>query len=207
LSVTDAVESSRPTAGVDWASADHAVSIVNANGEQTGRFPVAHDMAGLRTLVRRLLAAGVAEVGIERPDGPVVDALRQAGLVVYVIPPGQLRNLRSRYGSAGNKDDRFDACAHRPAPAASVADRPARHDRAAPDHPRPQGPRPREGLAAARSRGRKGCRRPVLTETQLTGAREVCNSNRYTFQQIADTVGCSHITLYRALSRTSGAAA
>jgi transposase len=51
----------------------------------------------------------VAEVGIERPDGPVVDALRQAGLVVYVIPPGQLKNLRSRYGSAGNKDDRFDA--------------------------------------------------------------------------------------------------
>ena len=30
-------------------------------------------------------------------------------LVVYVIPPGQLKNLRSRYGSAGNKDDRFDA--------------------------------------------------------------------------------------------------
>jgi transposase len=51
----------------------------------------------------------VAEVGIERPDGPVVDGLRQAGLTVYVIPPGQLRNLRSRYGSAGNKDDRFDA--------------------------------------------------------------------------------------------------
>ena len=67
--------------------------------------------------------------------------------------------------------------------------------------------RTREGLAAARSRGRKGCRRPVLTETQLTGAREMCDSNRYTFQQIADAVGCSRITLYRALSRTSGAAA
>ena len=33
----------------------------------------------------------------------------QAGLTVCVIPPGQLKNLRSRYGSAGNKDDRFDA--------------------------------------------------------------------------------------------------
>ncbi len=51
----------------------------------------------------------MAGVGIERPDGPVVDALRAAGLVVYVIAPGQLKNLRSRYGSAGNKDDRFDA--------------------------------------------------------------------------------------------------
>jgi hypothetical protein len=26
-----------------------------------------------------------------------------------VISPNQLKNLRSRYGSAGNKDDRFDA--------------------------------------------------------------------------------------------------
>ena len=117
MSVTDAAESvepphdpaSRPTGGVDWAKDDHAVAVVAPDGEQTLRFSITHDAAGLRTLVRRLLAAGVGEVGIERPDGPVVDALRQAGLVVYVIPPGQLKNLRSRYGSAGNKDDRFDA--------------------------------------------------------------------------------------------------
>jgi transposase len=38
-----------------------------------------------------------------------VDALLAAGLIVVVIPPGQLKHLRSRYGSAGNKDDRFDA--------------------------------------------------------------------------------------------------
>ena len=112
MSVTDGpdvVEPPRPTAGVDWASEDHAVSVVDHDGEQLSRFPVAHNAVGLRALVRRLLGAGVAEVGIERPDGPVVDALRGAGLVVYVIPPGQLKNLRSRYGSAGNKDDRFDA--------------------------------------------------------------------------------------------------
>jgi transposase len=94
---------------VDWATNDHAVAIVAPDGEQTGRFPVSHNASGLRELVRKLLAAEVSEVGIERPDGPVVDALRQAGLTVYVIPPGQLKNLRSRYGSAGNKDDRFDA--------------------------------------------------------------------------------------------------
>jgi transposase len=115
MSVTetpDAVEPpppAPPTAGVDWAKDDHAVAIVAPDGQQTHRFSITHDAAGLRTLVKRLLAAGVTEVGIERPDGPVVDALRQAGLTVYVIPPGQLKNLRSRYGSAGNKDDRFDA--------------------------------------------------------------------------------------------------
>ena len=60
-------------------------------------------------MVTKLLAAGVARVGIERPDGPVVHAMRAAGLVVYVISPNQIKNLRSRYGSAGNKDDQFDA--------------------------------------------------------------------------------------------------
>jgi transposase len=112
MSVTEtvaAVEPPRPTGGVDWAKDDHAVAVVAPDGEQTSRFSVSHDAAGLRNLVKRLLTAGVAEVGIERPDGPVVDALRQAGLTVFVIPPGQLKNLRSRYGSAGNKDDRFDA--------------------------------------------------------------------------------------------------
>jgi len=109
MSVTDAPEPARPTGGVDWAKDDHAVAVVAPDGEQTLRFSITHDAAGLRSMIKRLLTAGVTAIGIERPDGPVVDALRQAGLTVYVIPPGQLKNLRSRYGSAGNKDDRFDA--------------------------------------------------------------------------------------------------
>jgi len=98
----------RICAGLDWASVDHAVCILDVDGTVLDRFFV-HDADGLRTLVRRLLKAGVDEVGIERGDGPVVDALLQAGLTVLVIAPGQVKNLRSRYGSAGNKDDRFDA--------------------------------------------------------------------------------------------------
>lgn len=98
-----------PTAGIDWASADHAVAIVDAHGQQQERFTVTHTAPGLRQLVRRLHRAGVVEVAIERPDGPVVDALFEAALTVVVIAPKQLKNLRSRYGSAGNKDDGFDA--------------------------------------------------------------------------------------------------
>lgn len=49
------------------------------------------------------------EVAIERPDGQVVDTMLGAGLRVVVISPNQVKNLRSRYGQAGNKDDRFDA--------------------------------------------------------------------------------------------------
>ncbi len=99
----------RVCAGIDWASVDHAICILDAQGGVIERFFVVHDAAGLRILVRRLLKAGVDEVGIERADGPVVEALLQAELTVLVIAPGQLKNLRSRYGSAGNKDDRFDA--------------------------------------------------------------------------------------------------
>lgn len=109
MRVTDTSDQPRPTAGVDWAKDDHAVAVVAPDGGQVDRFGIEHTAAGLRALVRRLLAADVIEVGIERPDGPVVEALLAGGLTVYVIPPGQLKNLRSRYGSAGNKDDRFDA--------------------------------------------------------------------------------------------------
>ena len=109
MSLTPDVPSARVCAGVDWAKDDHAIAIVDADGEVLDRFAVTHDAAGLKSLVRRLLKAGVDEVGIERGDGPVVDALLQAELTVLVIPPGQLKNLRSRYGSAGNKDDRYDA--------------------------------------------------------------------------------------------------
>jgi transposase len=99
----------RVCAGLDWAKDDHAVCIIDPDGSVLERFFVVHDAAGLKTLIRRLLKAGVVEVGIERGDGPVIDALLQAELTVLVITPGQVKNLRSRYGSAGNKDDRFDA--------------------------------------------------------------------------------------------------
>ena len=97
------------TAGVDWARDDHAVSVVDDRGRELDRCTVAHTAAGLRELVAFLRGHGAVEVAIERPDGPVVDALLGAGLTVVVISPNQVKNLRGRYGSAGNKDDRFDA--------------------------------------------------------------------------------------------------
>jgi transposase len=97
------------TAGLDWARDDHVVAVVDASGQVTDRFTLAHTGVGLSQLCTRLAKIGVQEIAIERPDGPVVAALLDAGLTVVVISPNQLKNLRSRYGSAGNKDDRFDA--------------------------------------------------------------------------------------------------
>ena len=101
--------SSAPTAGIDWASTDHAVAVVDVHGTQSVREMVEHTTAGLQRMMRLLTRAGVREVAIERGDGPVVDALLNAGFTVFVIAPGQVKNLRHRYGAAGNKDDHFDA--------------------------------------------------------------------------------------------------
>lgn len=97
------------TAGIDWASQDHAVCIVDGRGREVARAVVEHTSAGLRELTRLLTRHGASEVAIERPDGPVIDALLDAEVTVVVISPNRVKNLRSRYGSAGNKDDRFDA--------------------------------------------------------------------------------------------------
>ena len=110
MSVTEGVDGAKPvTVGVDWASDSHAVCVIDADGEPVQRFTVSHTRAGLRQLVAILGRYRVGGVGIERPDGPVVDALLDAQLPVFVIPPSQLKALRQRYGSAGNKDDQFDA--------------------------------------------------------------------------------------------------
>jgi transposase len=97
------------TCGIDWARDDHAVSVVDARGREICRCSVEHSAAGLRELLAVLARNGAREAAIERPDGPVVDALLAAGITVVVISPNQVKNLRGRYGSAGNKDDRFDA--------------------------------------------------------------------------------------------------
>lgn len=95
-------------AGVDWASVDHAICVIDAAGAVLWRHTVTHSRAGLTRLTARLRELGVARVGIERPDGPVVEALLDSGLRVAMVPPRQMKNLRSRYGRTG-KDDRFDA--------------------------------------------------------------------------------------------------
>ena len=56
-----------------------------------------------------------------------------------------------------------------------------------------------EGLAAARARGRKGGRRPVLSETKAAHARRLRDSGEHTMTEIAQLLGCSRATLYRVL--------
>ena len=70
---------------------------------------IEHSAKGLKNLIAVVTHHGVREAAIERPDGPVVEALLDAGLTVVMVNPNQIKNLRSRYGSAGSKNYRFDA--------------------------------------------------------------------------------------------------
>ncbi|QGH70622.1 IS110 family transposase [Pseudactinotalea sp. HY158] len=97
------------TAGLDWARDDHAVSVVDHRGREIDRCMIEHTAEGLRALLTFLARNNATEVAIERPDGPVIDTLLDAGITVVVISPNQVKNIRRRYGSSGNKDDRFDA--------------------------------------------------------------------------------------------------
>lgn len=102
-------DTTAPTGGVDWATDTNEQCIVTASGDTLVRANHTADAAGIRRLLAAFVDHGVKRVAIERPDGPVVDALVAAGLDVVVVTPRQVKHLRARYGATGNKDDRFDA--------------------------------------------------------------------------------------------------
>lgn len=63
--------------------------------------------------------------------------------------------------------------------------------------------RTKDGLAAARARGRKGGRKPKMNDARIATARKMYDTRELTVQQIADAVGVSRATVYRYLSDTT----
>ena len=96
-------------AGVDWASRTHAVCVVDHTGAIRARFEVPNTGKSFAGLCQRLGRLGVAGVAIERPDGPLVEAMLDQGLRVVVVTPRQVKALRSRYRASGAKSDPADA--------------------------------------------------------------------------------------------------
>jgi transposase len=96
-------------AGVDWATRTHAVCVVDPHGAIRARFEVPNTGKSYAGLCKRLARLGVAGVAIERPDGPLVEAMLEAGLQVVVVTPRQVKALRSRYRASGAKSDAADA--------------------------------------------------------------------------------------------------
>lgn len=96
-------------AGIDWASKTHAICVVDNKGAITVRFEIPNTGKTFRGLIKRLTKLGVEGVAIERCDGPLVEALLDAQLPVFVITPRQVKGLRSRYSGSGAKSDAGDA--------------------------------------------------------------------------------------------------
>jgi len=61
----------------------------------------------------------------------------------------------------------------------------------------------RDGLAAARARGRTGGRRPKLTPAQALHAQKLYDAGDHTVQQIADLLGVPRPTVYGHLDKAS----
>jgi len=99
--------------GIDWAAATHAVCVLDAAGRVVTRFTIEHTAAGFAELARRLGKltgdpAGVP-VGIERPDGRLVDALLEAGHPVVPVKPNAIKAWRDAEVLSGAKSDAGDA--------------------------------------------------------------------------------------------------
>lgn len=97
------------TAGIDLASEEHRLVVVEQDGRRLEERRYAHSEDGVAALVRRLGELRVCRVAIERPNGLVVDRLLDAGITVVPVHPNQLAAARDRYRSGGGKSDGFDA--------------------------------------------------------------------------------------------------
>jgi Transposase len=100
--------------GIDWASEQHRVCVLYADGKKVAERDVTHDGDGLSELWSWLLKTTAAQpqeiaVAIETPRGAVVETLLERGFTVFAINPKQLDRFRDRFTVAGAKDDSRDA--------------------------------------------------------------------------------------------------
>lgn len=98
--------------GIDWGSTEHAVCVIDQTGRMKTRFTVAHTAAGFTNLTRRLGKLGEPElmpIGIERPDGRLVDVLLEAGHPVVPVKPNAIKAWRDAEVLSGAKSDAADA--------------------------------------------------------------------------------------------------
>jgi transposase len=101
--------SDRRFAGVDWASEEHAVCVVDEQGRILEGRRYHHNEPGIRALCARLVGLQVALVALERPDGLLIERLLDAGLTVIAVHPNQVKAMRPRDSVAGGKSDSFDS--------------------------------------------------------------------------------------------------
>lgn len=98
--------------GLDWAAATHAVCVLSAVGKILAQFVIEHTAEGIATLIRKLAKFGDpadVQIGIERPNGRLVDVLLEAGHPVIPVSPNAIKTWREGEVVSGAKSDAGDA--------------------------------------------------------------------------------------------------
>jgi transposase len=98
--------------GVDWAAEIHAVCVLDDTGKTLASFSVDHTDEGIALLIRRLAKhgdPGDVQIGIERPNGRLVDLLLEAGHPVVPVSPNAIKTWREAEVLSGAKSDAGDA--------------------------------------------------------------------------------------------------
>lgn len=100
--------------GIDWGGDTHQFCLLDASGGIRGERAVAHTAVAVHEALQWVRAqTGAAPheiaVGLERPDGVLVDTVLEQGFGVCALNPKQLDRFRDRFSAGGAKDDRRDA--------------------------------------------------------------------------------------------------
>jgi transposase len=98
--------------GLDWAAEIHAVCVTDASGTVVDQFTIAHTAEGIAALIRRLARRAQpadVQIGIERPNGRLVDLLLEAGHPVVPVSPNAIKTWRDGEVLSGAKSDAGDA--------------------------------------------------------------------------------------------------
>jgi Transposase/Transposase IS116/IS110/IS902 family len=98
--------------GIDWASRAHEPCVVDEHGAVVEQFGFGHNERGISNALERLAklgSPGELPEAIERPDGPLVDRLLEAGHQVVPIHANAFHAARPRWEGASSKSDVGDA--------------------------------------------------------------------------------------------------
>ncbi len=98
--------------GWDWASATHAVTVLDDAGVVVDRWAFRHteqDLVGALDRLARLAEPATLPVIIERASGLVVERLLAAGHPVVPVHPTAFWAARPRWGASGAKSDPGDS--------------------------------------------------------------------------------------------------
>ena len=99
----------RAFGGLDWASQNHAVVIVDAQGKVVEDFQIEHSALGWKKFRERLRPYGSIPFAVETNQGTAVEQLLEAGMEVYPLNPMSAQRYRDRKAPSGVKGERLDA--------------------------------------------------------------------------------------------------